>query len=189
VRDGGIALEGPHYPEPHRWYASGECKDGMLIALKGSKAKWADGEFFPPKLKVFPESVEKGNKSEIKKLQNKIDQLESEMDGLDDSGTDQYADEIHKLEQQIEKLKLKKEDIEKYATEKEKKLLEMFVRGFYSAVDVTLVINTQDATDLQEMLSDFLVDVTNETYPDMNVAKMTIRDARRNEAQLMDDGD
>lgn len=30
-RDGQIALEGPHYPEPHRWYASATVKDGVIV--------------------------------------------------------------------------------------------------------------------------------------------------------------
>jgi hypothetical protein len=29
---GPIALEGPHYPEPHRWYASAVVKDGVIVA-------------------------------------------------------------------------------------------------------------------------------------------------------------
>jgi len=29
-----ISLEGPHYPEAHRWYASGEVVDGVLIKVK-----------------------------------------------------------------------------------------------------------------------------------------------------------
>ena len=32
--DGYVALEGPHYPEPHRWYGSGTLKDGVLVAIK-----------------------------------------------------------------------------------------------------------------------------------------------------------
>lgn len=32
--NGTIALEGPHYPEPHRWYASGTMKDGKLVSVK-----------------------------------------------------------------------------------------------------------------------------------------------------------
>ncbi len=32
--NGQIALEGPHYPEPHRWYASATIKDGIVIAVK-----------------------------------------------------------------------------------------------------------------------------------------------------------
>jgi hypothetical protein len=34
VPDGPVALEGPHYPEPHRWYASARVKDGAIV--KGS---------------------------------------------------------------------------------------------------------------------------------------------------------
>jgi len=33
-RDGEIDLEGPHYPEPHRWYATGVMKDGRLVSVK-----------------------------------------------------------------------------------------------------------------------------------------------------------
>lgn len=33
VRDGTVALEGPHYPEPHKWYASGTVKGGKLVKL------------------------------------------------------------------------------------------------------------------------------------------------------------
>lgn len=33
VPDGKVYLEGPHYPEPHRWYASGEVKNGVLVRL------------------------------------------------------------------------------------------------------------------------------------------------------------
>ena len=31
VPDGRVALEGPHYPEAHRWYASGTVKRGRLV--------------------------------------------------------------------------------------------------------------------------------------------------------------
>lgn len=31
---GTVYLEGPHYPEPHKWYAQGEMKDGILIKVK-----------------------------------------------------------------------------------------------------------------------------------------------------------
>ena len=34
TRDGNIALEGPHYPKPHTWYASAIVKDGIIV--KGS---------------------------------------------------------------------------------------------------------------------------------------------------------
>lgn len=26
-------LEGPHYPEPHRWYAQVEMKDGIVVRV------------------------------------------------------------------------------------------------------------------------------------------------------------
>lgn len=32
--NGSISLEGPHYPAPHKWYASGVMKDGILIKVK-----------------------------------------------------------------------------------------------------------------------------------------------------------
>jgi len=31
--NGTIYLEGPHYPEPHRWYLSGTAKDGVLVKI------------------------------------------------------------------------------------------------------------------------------------------------------------
>lgn len=33
-RDGTIYLEGPHYPEPHKWYAQAEVKDGVIVKVK-----------------------------------------------------------------------------------------------------------------------------------------------------------
>lgn len=33
-RDGMEFLEGPHYPEPHKWYAQVEMKDGKVIEVK-----------------------------------------------------------------------------------------------------------------------------------------------------------
>lgn len=32
--NGRIALEGPHYPEPHRWYAEGTMENGKLVKIK-----------------------------------------------------------------------------------------------------------------------------------------------------------
>lgn len=32
VPDGSVALEGPHYPEPHRWYACASVKAGIIIS-------------------------------------------------------------------------------------------------------------------------------------------------------------
>lgn len=33
-RDGRVFLEGPHYPQPHTWYAEGTMKDGKLVKVK-----------------------------------------------------------------------------------------------------------------------------------------------------------
>ena len=33
-REGTIFVEGPHYPEPHRWYARCEVKDGVIVKVK-----------------------------------------------------------------------------------------------------------------------------------------------------------
>lgn len=32
--DGTEFLEGPHYPEPHKWYAQVEMKDGKVVKVK-----------------------------------------------------------------------------------------------------------------------------------------------------------
>ena len=29
--NGPAAIEGPHYPQPHRWYAQVELKDGLIV--------------------------------------------------------------------------------------------------------------------------------------------------------------
>jgi len=34
TRNGTIAIEGPHYPKPHSWYASCEVKDGVIVKVK-----------------------------------------------------------------------------------------------------------------------------------------------------------
>ena len=33
-QDGVVFLEGPHYPEPHRWYAQGKMSEGKLVSVK-----------------------------------------------------------------------------------------------------------------------------------------------------------
>ena len=33
-RDGTVTLEGPHYPEPHTWYAQATLKAGVIVAVK-----------------------------------------------------------------------------------------------------------------------------------------------------------
>ena len=30
----GIAIEGPHYPEPHRWYAQVDVVDGTIVKVR-----------------------------------------------------------------------------------------------------------------------------------------------------------
>jgi len=32
--DGRFAVEGPHYPEPHKWYAECVAKDGVIVSVK-----------------------------------------------------------------------------------------------------------------------------------------------------------
>jgi hypothetical protein len=31
--NGLVYLEGPHYPEPHKWHASGVLENGILISI------------------------------------------------------------------------------------------------------------------------------------------------------------
>jgi hypothetical protein len=32
--DGRVFLEGPHYPEPHRWYAEAVLENGFIVKVK-----------------------------------------------------------------------------------------------------------------------------------------------------------
>ena len=32
--NGRVALEGPHYPEPHKWYAEATIVDGVIVKVK-----------------------------------------------------------------------------------------------------------------------------------------------------------
>lgn len=32
--DGKVCLEGPHYPQPHKWYAEAVIKDGCVVSVK-----------------------------------------------------------------------------------------------------------------------------------------------------------
>ncbi|MAH45068.1 hypothetical protein CMI37_04515 [Candidatus Pacearchaeota archaeon] len=32
--EGAEFIEGPHYPEPHKWYAQVEVKDGLVVKVK-----------------------------------------------------------------------------------------------------------------------------------------------------------
>jgi len=34
TENGKVYLEGPHYPEPHRWYAQAMLQDGYIISVK-----------------------------------------------------------------------------------------------------------------------------------------------------------
>ena len=31
--NGRVTLEGPHYPQPHKWYATAELKDGKVVKV------------------------------------------------------------------------------------------------------------------------------------------------------------
>jgi hypothetical protein len=33
-RNGKVSLEGPHYPEPHRWYAEAWLENGVVVKVK-----------------------------------------------------------------------------------------------------------------------------------------------------------
>jgi hypothetical protein len=33
-QNGTVYLEGPHYPEPHKWYAEGKMVQGQLVYVK-----------------------------------------------------------------------------------------------------------------------------------------------------------
>lgn len=33
TQEGRVTLEGPHFPEPHRWYATAELKDGKVVKV------------------------------------------------------------------------------------------------------------------------------------------------------------
>lgn len=31
---GTVFLEGPHFPEPHRWYANAQMENGIIVSVK-----------------------------------------------------------------------------------------------------------------------------------------------------------
>jgi hypothetical protein len=33
-KNGSVYLEGPHYPQPHKWYAIGQMENGKLKSVK-----------------------------------------------------------------------------------------------------------------------------------------------------------
>lgn len=34
VTEGQVAIEGPHYPEPHKWYANCKVSNGIITEVK-----------------------------------------------------------------------------------------------------------------------------------------------------------
>ena len=32
--NGRVTLEGPHFPEPHRWYAVADVQDGVIVRVR-----------------------------------------------------------------------------------------------------------------------------------------------------------
>lgn len=34
IPDGTVCIEGPHYPQPHKWYAQATIKDGFVVKVK-----------------------------------------------------------------------------------------------------------------------------------------------------------
>ena len=36
--NGSVGLEGPHYPHPHKWYASAVIQDFVIVSLGGKTA-------------------------------------------------------------------------------------------------------------------------------------------------------
>ena len=34
IQNGTFCVEGPHYPEPHRWYATCTAVDGVIVKVK-----------------------------------------------------------------------------------------------------------------------------------------------------------
>lgn len=34
TRDGTCAIEGPHYPQPHSWYATAELRGGLVVKVR-----------------------------------------------------------------------------------------------------------------------------------------------------------
>jgi len=34
TQNGSDVIEGPHYPQPHRWYSSVVVKDGVVVSAK-----------------------------------------------------------------------------------------------------------------------------------------------------------
>ena len=32
--NGTVYISGPHYPQPHKWYAQGVVRDGVLVSIR-----------------------------------------------------------------------------------------------------------------------------------------------------------
>ena len=32
--NGNVSIEGPHYPQPHKWYASAKVEDGVIVSAQ-----------------------------------------------------------------------------------------------------------------------------------------------------------
>ena len=32
--EGWVTIEGPHFPQPHRWYAQAELRNGLVVKVK-----------------------------------------------------------------------------------------------------------------------------------------------------------
>lgn len=32
-RDGSVCIEGPHFPQPHKWYASAVIQNGIIVKV------------------------------------------------------------------------------------------------------------------------------------------------------------
>lgn len=75
--DGPIALEGPHYPQAHTWYAEGEIADGLLVKLDGKTAEQVAAQLLKassrwPKGKKFGELTDTQKKAA---MANAVDKL------------------------------------------------------------------------------------------------------------------
>jgi len=33
-KDGNVCIEGPHYPQPHKWYATATIANGIIIKVR-----------------------------------------------------------------------------------------------------------------------------------------------------------
>lgn len=33
-QNGTVAVEGPHFPKPHKWYGTATLEDGVVVAIK-----------------------------------------------------------------------------------------------------------------------------------------------------------